>query len=63
MNRIRMGAGILLLLASSWISAYISGVGGYGGPLPFAAVAGAGSFLGGMVFYSGVRGWRRYRPS
>ena len=63
MNIIRMIAGIGLFLASSWISPYLSEVLGIPETLSFLTIGGILAFMGGIVFYSGVRQcthWYRY---
>jgi len=55
MNAFRMIAGIALFLASSWISPYLADVLGIPGEIGFLCIGGILSFLGGMLFYSGVR--------
>ena len=55
MNIIRMIAGIGLFLASSWISPYLSEVLGIPETLSFLTIGGILAFMGGIVFYSGVR--------
>ena len=58
MNVIRMFLGILLFLLSSWISPFISDVLGLDQGISFLAVGGVLAFLGGMIFYSGVKACR-----
>ncbi len=58
MNVIRMFLGILLFLLSSWISPFISDVLGLDHGISFLAVGGVLAFLGGMLFYSGVKACR-----
>ncbi len=60
MNLIRMAAGAGLFLLSSWVSPFISDVLGLDQGISFLAVGGVLAFLGGMVFYSGVRDWQLY---
>ena len=60
MNLIRMAAGAGLFLLSSWVSPFISDVLGLDQGISFLAVGGVLAFLGGMVFYSGVRDWQPY---
>jgi len=55
MNIFRMLIGIALFLASSWISPYLADVLGIPGEIGFLCIGGILSFLGGMLFYSGVR--------
>ena len=59
MKVIRMAIGVGLFLASSWISPYISDVLGIDEGISFLTVGGILAFLGGMVFYSGVRDWQQ----
>ena len=60
MNIIRMIAGIGLFLASSWISPYLSEVLGIPETLSFLTIGGILAFMGGIVFYSGVRPSTQY---
>lgn len=59
MNIARIVAGAGLFLLSSWLSPYISDVLGMDGGISFLTVGGILAFLGGMVFYSGVRDWQQ----
>ena len=61
MKLIRMMIGIGLFLASSWISPYISDVLGIDEGISFLTVGGVLAFMGGIVFYSGVREWQQYQ--
>ena len=54
MNLFRMLIGITLFLASSWISPYLADVLGIPSEIGFLCIGGILSFLGGMLFYSGV---------
>ena len=58
MNVIRMVAGIALFLASSWISPYITDVLGIPESITFLTVGGVLAFMGGIIFYSGVKACR-----
>ncbi len=60
MNVLRMASGIALFLASSWISPYIAEVLGVPESISFLAVGGVMAFMGGIVFYSGVRQCTRW---
>ena len=55
MRPLRIIIGTGLFLASSWLSPYISDVLGIDDGISFLTVGGVLAFLGGMVFYSGVR--------
>ena len=55
---IRMVVGAGLFLVSAWISPYISEVLGIPEAISFLTIGGILSFLGGMVFYSGVKACR-----
>jgi len=55
MNFIRLIAGAGLFLASSWVSPYLSEVMGIPESLSFLTIGGILAFMGGIVFYSGVR--------
>ena len=55
MNFIRIAAGVGLFLASSWVSPYLSDVLGIPESISFLTVGGILAFMGGIVFYSGVR--------
>ena len=55
MNVLRMAAGIALFLVSSWISPYIGEVLGIPETISFLVVGGIMAFMGGMIFYSGVK--------
>ena len=52
-SRMIVGAG--LFLASSWASPYLADVLGIPEEIAFLAVGGILSFIGGMMFYSGVK--------
>ena len=62
MNMFRMLIGVILFLASSWVSPYLADVLGIPGEIGFLCVGGILSFIGGMIFYSGVRYWQQYPP-
>ena len=62
MRPLRMIAGVVLFLVSSWVSPYLSDVLGIPEELSFLTFGGILSFLGGIVFYSGVRDWPQYLP-
>lgn len=55
MNFIRMAIGAGLFLASSWLSPFLSDVLGIPETISFLTVGGILAFMGGIVFYSGVR--------
>ena len=55
MNLFRMLIGMILFLASSWISPYLADILGIPEEIGFLCIGGILSFLGGMLFYSGVR--------
>ena len=56
----RMMIGVSLFLVSSWVSPYMADVLGIPEELSFFMVGGILSFLGGIVFYSGVRSCQQY---
>ncbi|MDY4580895.1 MAG: hypothetical protein SPC89_05580 [Candidatus Methanarcanum hacksteinii] len=58
MRIIRMMLGIAAFAASSWISAYLSDVLDIPEEIAFISIGGILAFLGGMLFYSGVRSSR-----
>ena len=58
MNIIRMTIGAGLFLASSWLSPYLSDVLGIPETISFLTVGGILAFMGGIVFYSGVKACR-----
>ena len=58
MDIIRMVIGAALFLVSSWVSPYISEVLGIPEAISFLTVGGILSFMGGIVFYSGVKACR-----
>ena len=60
MNIIRMAIGAGLFLASSWLSPYLSDVLGIPETISFLTVGGILAFMGGIVFYSGVRQSTQY---
>ena len=60
MRVIRMAIGVGLFLASSWISPYVSDVLGIDEGISFLTVGGVLAFMGGIVFYSGVRPSTQY---
>ncbi len=60
MNIIRMAIGAGLFLASSWLSPYLSDVLGIPETISFLTVGGILAFMGGIVFYSGVRPSTQY---
>ena len=60
MNIIRMAAGVGLFLASSWLSPYLSDVLGIPETISFLTVGGLLAFMGGIVFYSGVKSSTQY---
>ena len=55
MNVLRMCIGLALFLASSWTSPYLADVLGIPEEIGFLMVGGILTFLGGMLFYSGVK--------
>jgi len=58
MNVLRMAVGVALFLVSSWISPYIGEVLGIPESIAFLTVGGMLAFMGGMIFYSGVKACR-----
>ena len=58
MDIVRMVIGVSLFLVSSWVSPYISEVLGIPEAISFLTVGGILSFMGGIVFYSGVKACR-----
>ena len=58
MNIIRVIIGIALFLISSWVSPYISDVLGIPETISFLTVGGILAFMGGIIFYSGVKACR-----
>ena len=58
MDIIRMVIGIVLFLVSSWVSPYISDVLGIPETISFLTVGGILAFMGGIIFYSGVKSCR-----
>ena len=58
MDIIRMVIGIVLFLVSSWVSPYISDVLGILETISFLTVGGILAFMGGIIFYSGVKACR-----
>jgi len=58
MNMLRIVIGISLFLISSWISPFIGEVLGIPESVSFLTVGGVLAFMGGIVFYSGVKACR-----
>ena len=55
MNVYRMFFGVLLFVASSWVSPYLADVIGIPQDLSFLMIGGTLAFFGGILFYSGVK--------
>ena len=54
MRLFRMVLGVAVFAASSWASPYLADIAGIPTELSFLTVGGILSFLGGILFYSGV---------
>ena len=58
MDIFRMIVGVALFLISSWASPYLSDILGIPETISFLTVGGILAFMGGIIFYSGVKACR-----